>query len=49
VVGKVVSAECRDGYISNGEVDIARAKPVMHIRGRRFIAAERLVQPSARQ
>ena len=47
VVGKVVGAECRDGYISNGEVDIARAKPVMHIRGSRFIAAERLVQPRA--
>jgi flavin reductase (DIM6/NTAB) family NADH-FMN oxidoreductase RutF len=45
VVGRVVSAECRDGYISDGEVDIPSARPVMHTGGNRFVVAERLVRP----
>jgi hypothetical protein len=26
-----------------GEFDVSKAKPVMHIRGRRFVVAEKLV------
>jgi len=44
VVGRVVHAECRDEFMVKGEFDVPKAKPVMHIRGRRFVAAERVVQ-----
>jgi flavin reductase (DIM6/NTAB) family NADH-FMN oxidoreductase RutF len=43
VVGRVVHAECRDEFMVKGEFDVSTAKPVMHIRGRRFFVAERLV------
>jgi flavin reductase (DIM6/NTAB) family NADH-FMN oxidoreductase RutF len=49
VVGRVVSVECQDGYMSNSEVDFPRSRPVMHVRGNRFIAAERLVRAGTRQ
>ena len=44
VVGKVVHAECRDDFIKQGEFDVSKAKPVMHVRGRRFVIAERVVR-----
>jgi len=44
VVGRVVHAECKDEFMVKGEFDISRAKPVMHIRGRRFAVGERVVQ-----
>jgi flavin reductase (DIM6/NTAB) family NADH-FMN oxidoreductase RutF len=44
VVGRVVHAECKDEFISKNEFDVSKAKPVMHIRGRRFVVAERVVQ-----
>lgn len=44
VVGRVVHAECKDEFMTKGEFEVSKAKPVMHIRGRRFIAAERMVQ-----
>jgi len=44
VVGRVVHAECKDEFARKGEFDISRAKPVMHIRGKRFAVAERVVQ-----
>jgi flavin reductase (DIM6/NTAB) family NADH-FMN oxidoreductase RutF len=47
VVGRVVHAECRDEFITGGEFDVARAKPVMHVRGRRFVAAERVIRAKA--
>lgn len=43
VVGRVVHAECKDEFMAKGEFEVSRAKPVMHIRGRRFVVAERLV------
>ncbi len=47
VVGRVVHAECRDEFITRGEFNVARAKPVMHVRGRRFVVAERVVRAKA--
>ena len=47
VVGRVVNAECKDEFLRQGQFDVSQVKPVMHIRGRRFIAAERIVQPTA--
>jgi flavin reductase (DIM6/NTAB) family NADH-FMN oxidoreductase RutF len=42
-VGRVVHAECKDEFMVKGEFDVSKAKPVMHIRGRRFVVAERVV------
>lgn len=44
VVGRVVHAECRDEFMSGGEFDISRARPVMHIRGRRFAAPQQVIR-----
>ena len=48
VVGKVVNVECKDEFFRQGQFDVPRAKPVMHIGGRRFAIAERMIQPKAR-
>jgi len=45
VVGRVLRAECREEFMKQGEFDIARVRPVMHVRGRRFVVAERVVSP----
>lgn len=45
VVGKVVNVECKDEFLQQGQFNIPRAKPVMHISGRRFAVAERTIQP----
>ena len=42
VVGKVVHAECKDEFMKDGEFDISKAKPLLHIRGRRFVAANQV-------
>lgn len=47
VVGRVVHAECKDEFMKGEQFDVARAKPVMHIRGRRFGVAERMLQPKS--
>jgi flavin reductase (DIM6/NTAB) family NADH-FMN oxidoreductase RutF len=44
VVGRVVHVECKDEFTKGTEFDVSKAKPVMHIRGRRFAIAERVVQ-----
>lgn len=44
VVGRVIHVECKDEYLKDGEFDVSGAKPVMHIRGRRFVVAERIVR-----
>lgn len=44
VVGRVVHAECKDDFADKDKFDVSRAKPLMHIRGRRFAVAERIVQ-----
>ena len=44
VVGRVVHAECKDELSEQGQFNVSKAKPIMHIRGRRFVAAERVVQ-----
>ncbi len=43
VVGRVVRAECKDEYMKEEQFDVSKARPVMHIRGRRFVAAERVI------
>jgi len=43
VVGRVLYVGCHDEFMKAGQLDIARAKTVMHIRGKRFVIAERLV------
>jgi flavin reductase (DIM6/NTAB) family NADH-FMN oxidoreductase RutF len=43
VVGRVVHAECKEEFMVKGEFDVAKAKPLMHIRSRRFVVAERVV------
>jgi flavin reductase (DIM6/NTAB) family NADH-FMN oxidoreductase RutF len=45
VVGRVVNAECRDEFVKQGQFDISQAKPTMHIAGRRFAVAEKIIQP----
>ena len=47
VVGRVVHAECKDEFMKEEQFDVARAKPVMHIRGKRFGVIEKTVQPKA--
>ena len=44
VIGRVVHAECKDEYMDQRELNVSKAKPVMHIRGKRFVSAERLVR-----
>jgi flavin reductase (DIM6/NTAB) family NADH-FMN oxidoreductase RutF len=43
IVGRVLHAGCHDDLMKGEQFDVARAKPVMHIRGKRFVAAERIV------
>lgn len=45
VVGRVVNAECKDEFLKQGKFDIPYAKPLMHIGGRRFSVAERIIRP----
>jgi len=48
VIGQVGNVEYRDEFVNrDGYFDVARAKPVMHIRGTRFIVAERETKPEA--
>ncbi len=44
VLGRVIHAECKDEFMKKGEFDASKARPVMHIRGRRFAVGERVVQ-----
>jgi flavin reductase (DIM6/NTAB) family NADH-FMN oxidoreductase RutF len=44
VVGRVLLAECREELAIDGGFDVARARPVLHIRGRRFVVAERVIE-----
>ncbi|MEW6034638.1 MAG: flavin reductase family protein [Chloroflexota bacterium] len=44
VVGRVLYVACKDEFLSRGRFDVAKARPVMHIRGRRFVIAEREVE-----
>ena len=43
VVGRVVHAECKDEVAEGKEIHVSRARTLMHIRGRRFVVAERMV------
>ncbi len=43
IIGKVVNAEARKAFIKDDKFDVSQAKPIMHISGRRFVAAERIV------
>lgn len=45
VVGEVVNVECRDEFLRQGQFDVSRAKPIMHIAGRRFAVAEKIIKP----
>jgi len=46
VIGRVVWAEYRDEFVnSQGFFDVVRAAPAMHIRGTRFVVAERELAP----
>ena len=44
VIGRVVHAEGKDEFMEDKEFNVSKAKPVLHVRGKRFIAAERLVR-----
>lgn len=43
VVGRVLHAACRSEVIKGDQFDISCARPVMHIGGKRFAVAERVV------
>jgi len=43
VIGRVVNAEVKKAFIKDDKFDVSQAKPIMHISGRRFVAAERIV------
>jgi len=47
VIGKVVNVEGKEEFIKDGQFDIKKAKPVMHISSRRFVIAERTVKTEA--
>ena len=44
VVGRVVHVECKDEFVEQEKFNVSKARPVMHIRGRRFVAAERVIE-----
>jgi len=44
VIGRVVHAECKDEFIDGDRFSVSRAKPVMHVKGRRFVVAERVIE-----
>ncbi|MDY6862494.1 MAG: flavin reductase family protein [Thermodesulfobacteriota bacterium] len=44
VVGRVVYAEGKDEFIKDEQFDISKARPIMHIRSRRFAVAEKIIQ-----
>jgi len=44
VVGRVVEVECRDECLEQAKLNLSQAKPLMHLAGRRFAVAERLVR-----
>ncbi len=44
VIGSVVHAECRDEFMDQERFDVAKARPVMHVKGRRFVPAERVIR-----
>ena len=44
VVGRVLHAECKDEFMEQERFNISRARPVMHIKGRRFVAADRVIE-----
>ena len=44
VVGRVVEVECRDECLERAKLNLSQAKPLMHLAGRRFAVAERLVR-----
>ena len=43
VVGRVLGVGCHDELMKADQFDVTRAKTVMHIRGRRFVVADRIV------
>lgn len=43
VIGRVLYVGCHDELMKADQFDITSAKTVMHIRGRRFVVAERVV------
>jgi len=43
VVGKVVNAEIKDIFWRDGGFDIPKAKPILHVTGKDFAVAERVV------
>jgi flavin reductase (DIM6/NTAB) family NADH-FMN oxidoreductase RutF len=43
VVGRVVQAEGKAEFLEKGRLDIPRARPLLHVWGRRFVAAERTI------
>lgn len=46
VGGKVVFGECRDSLYRDGQFNVAAARPVLHIRGRRFVVADKVIEAS---
>jgi len=47
VIGRVVHAECKDEFTARERFDVAKARPVMHVKGRRFVVAETVVEAEA--
>ncbi|UCC61038.1 MAG: flavin reductase, partial [Dehalococcoidia bacterium] len=47
VIGQVLHAECKDEFMEQERFNVSNAKPVMHVRGRRFVAAERVIEASS--
>ena len=47
VIGRVVHAECKDEFSEHQMFDVAKARPVLHVKGRRFVPAERVIEAPA--
>ncbi|MDI6821357.1 MAG: flavin reductase family protein [Actinomycetota bacterium] len=45
VVGRVLNAEVKDEFFREGEFDLLKAKPLMHLGGENFAIPERIARP----
>jgi len=48
VIGRVVHASCRTELLEGDEFKISAAKPVLHVRGKRFVVAERVIKADSK-
>ncbi|MDI6891902.1 MAG: flavin reductase family protein [Actinomycetota bacterium] len=45
IVGRVVNAEAKDEFFTEGKFDVLKAKPLMHLTGKDFAIPGRIINP----